>query len=57
MTLGPMLKSEVKDRKMDLNCSKGGNSLVVQWLGLGAFTGLDSIPGRGQGTKIPQAKQ
>ena len=32
-----------------------GNSLVVQWLGLGAFTakGLDSIPG--QGTKIPQA--
>ena len=57
MTLGPMLKSEVKDRKMDLNCSKGGNSLVVQWLGLGAFTGLDSIPGRGQGTKIPQATQ
>ena len=32
------------------------SSLVVQWLGLGAFTavGLGSIPG--QGTKIPQAK-
>ena len=31
-----------------------GNSLVVQWLGLHAFTaeGLDSIPGLG--TKIPQ---
>ena len=31
------------------------NSLVVQWLGLCAFTaeGLGSIPG--QGTKIPQA--
>ena len=33
-----------------------GNSLVVQWLGLGVFTavGLDSIPGRG--TKIPDRK-
>ena len=33
-----------------------GNSLAVQWLGLGAFTtmGLGSIPG--WGTKIPQAK-
>ena len=32
-----------------------GNSLVVQWLGLRAFTaeGSGSIPG--QGTKIPQA--
>ena len=32
-----------------------GNSLVVQWLGLCAFTakGLGSIPGRG--TKIPKA--
>ena len=32
-----------------------GNSLVVQWLGLGAFTaeGLGSTPG--WGTKIPQA--
>ena len=36
---------------------RGGNSLAVQWLGLGAFTamGLGSIPG--QGTKIPQAVQ
>ena len=34
-----------------------GNSLVVQWLGLRAFTaeGLGSIPGRG--TKIPQASK
>ena len=33
----------------------GGNSLAVQWLGLGAFTaeGAGSIPG--QGTKIRQA--
>ena len=33
-----------------------GNSLAVQWSGLGTFTaeGLGSIPG--QGTKIPQAK-
>ena len=32
-----------------------GNSLAVQWLGLGAFTaqGLGSIPG--WGTKIPEA--
>ena len=35
--------------------NKPGNSLAVQWLGLGAFTavGPGSIPGRG--TKIPQA--
>ena len=35
----------------------GGNSLVVQWLGLGAFTaeGPGLIPG--QGTKIPQVTQ
>ena len=34
-----------------------GNSLVVQWFRLCAFTavGLGSIPGRG--TKIPQATQ
>ena len=34
-----------------------GTSLVVQWLGPGAFTaeGSGSIPGRG--TKIPQATQ
>ena len=34
-----------------------GNSLVVQWLGLGTFTakGPGSVPGRG--TKIPQAMQ
>ena len=35
--------------------SHKGNSLVVQWLGLGALTAgtRGSIPGRG--TKIPQA--
>ena len=34
-----------------------GSSLVVQWLGLGPFTGVapGSIPGRG--IKIPQATQ
>ena len=33
-----------------------GNSLVVQWLRLGAFTAMpvDSVPG--QGTKIPQPR-
>ena len=38
-----------------LSALRDGNSLVVQWLGLCAFTtwGLDSIPGRG--TKILQA--
>ena len=36
------------------NTDSQGNSLVVQWLGLCAFTaeGPGSIPG--QGTKIPQ---
>ena len=36
---------------------EGGDSLVVQWLGLHALNaeGLGSIPG--QGTKIPQALQ
>ena len=34
-----------------------GNSLAVQWLGLGTFTavGLGSIPS--QGTQVPQAAQ
>ena len=43
---------QFKDKK-----SATGNSLVVQWLGLGAFTavGLGSIPGGG--TKILQAAQ
>ena len=42
---------------MSLEETKGGNSLEIQWLGLGAFTamGLGSIPG--QGTKILQASQ
>ena len=37
------------------NKTNFGNSLVVQWLGLSAFTalGLGSFPG--QRTKIPQA--
>ena len=38
-----------------LKREKGGNSLAVQWLGIGALTakGPGSVPG--QGTKIPQA--
>ena len=49
---------------MTLPCSyisnskaKQGNSIAVQWLGLGAFTAVapNSIPG--QETKIPQASQ
>ena len=42
---------------MDQKYHPLGNSLVVQWLGLHAFTAEDlgSIPG--QGTKIPQAMQ
>ena len=37
--------------------SRSGSSLVVQWLGVSAFTavGLGSVPN--QGTKIPQAAQ
>ena len=43
-----IIKSKIKKNYL-------GSSLVVQWLGLGAFTdvALGSIPGRG--TKIPQA--
>ena len=39
------------------NISDKGDSLVVQWLGLQAFTakGMGSIPGRG--TKILEAEQ
>ena len=32
-----------------------GNSLVVQWLGLGAFTAMGPGSTPGQGTKVPQA--
>ena len=32
-----------------------GNFLVVQWLGLGAFTAKGPGSIRGEGTKIPQA--
>ena len=47
------------NKKLDSSLSvthyKKGNSLTIQWLGLGAFTarGLGSIPG--QRTKIPRA--
>ena len=34
-----------------------GNSLVVQWLGLYAFTVEGTGSGSGQGIKIPQAMQ
>ena len=34
---------------------KKGNSLAVQWLGLGAFTAQGPVSIPGQGTKIPQA--
>ena len=38
-----------------LKRGKGGNSLAVQWLGIGAFIaeGPGSVPG--EGAKIPQA--
>ena len=32
-----------------------GNSLVVQWFGLGAFTAVDPGSILGQGPKIPQS--
>ena len=46
-------KASAQQRKTSSKL-KGGNSLVVQWLGLGAFTVVaqGSIPG--WGTKIPQ---
>ena len=34
-----------------------GNSLAVQWLGLGAFTAESPVSIPGQGTEIPQATQ
>ena len=36
---------------------KGGNSLVVQWVGLRAFTAEGAGSNPGQETKIPQAVQ
>ena len=38
-----------------LKSQQGGNSLVVQWLRLGAFTAMGPGWIHGQGTKIPQA--
>ena len=48
----PIKKKKGKKEKRN---SEPGNSLAVQWLGLGAFMarGLGSIPG--EGTKILQA--
>ena len=34
-----------------------GNSLAVQWLGLGAFTAMPVVSVPGQGTKVPQTRQ
>ena len=51
-----MLFSEIILMELEDHQDKDrGNSLMVQWLGLHAFTakGPGSIPG--QGTKIPQA--
>ena len=44
-------------REMQIKTTRRGNSLVVQWLGLRAFTaeGAGSIPV--QGIKIPQTAQ
>ena len=50
----PLMKQE-RSNSNNLLRTNWGNSLVVKWLGLRAFTakGQGSIPG--QGTKIPQA--
>ena len=52
-----MVQSKTKDCRCCVCVKKHcvGNSLVVQWLGLGAFTAesLGSVPGCG--TNIPQA--
>ena len=50
-----MQQGRPKAAKNKLKKKIRGNSLAVQWLGLGAFTaeGPGSIPG--WGTKIPQA--
>ena len=52
----PLGKPYFPLRKFFTNKSCQGNSLVLQWLTLGAFTpkGRGSIPG--QGTRIPQAR-
>ena len=48
--------SSAEVEKCCFQINKAGNSLVVQWLGLGAFTVVarGSIPGRG--TKIPASR-
>ena len=48
--------SWVKSKGITIKIANIGNSLAVQWLGLGTFTaeGTDSIPAGG--TKIPQAE-
>ena len=53
-----MKQSEISYlEKKSLKYTKVGNSLAVQWFGLGAFTvkGVSSIPG--WGTKITQGAQ
>ena len=52
---GMYISTMLDDAKLLSKIIASGNSLVVQWLVLGAFTaeGPDSIPS--QGTKIPQA--
>ena len=47
-------KSTILQFKKIIN---NGNSLEVQWSGLGAFTAVSLGPIPGQGTKIPQASQ
>ena len=54
VTIGDFQENCFHGKEQELNI-RLGNSLVVQWLGLCAFTaeGAGSIPG--WGTKIPQA--
>ena len=53
--ISTILQLKKKKGKKEKRNSEPGNSLAVQWLGLGAFMarGLGSIPG--EGTKILQA--
>ena len=50
----PSLGSSLEHRQCTISCLSYGNSLVVQWLGLRAFTAKVSASILDQGIKIPQ---
>ena len=51
------VNKKIFDISTNTKCRNFGNSLVVQWLGLHAFTAKGPGSISGQGTKIPQASR